>query len=250
MLLFLLQCEFFCTVYRVDVQDDLISQFNQAMLFLTKHLNIRSEIIGVNRYDICEIPIEALREAVVNAIMHRDYSISGTSLMVEVYVDRVCIVNPGGLIEGMDLQSLTRRSMRRNELIADIFSRIDKAERMGSGISRIMRLVADAGLPSPIIETNQFFEITFKRDPRFKVDNVNIEESLAFQRYVDLSARQVEIMQVLQGKKLATSEIMNLLTEKVVDRTIRRDLQLLRDKGYVDFEGSVGWDRKWFLTKK
>jgi len=82
---------------RLDVRDDLLMQFNQAIFFLRKHLNIRSEIKGVNREDIYEIPIEALREAVVNAIMHRDYSIMGTSLTVEVYDDRVEITNPGGL---------------------------------------------------------------------------------------------------------------------------------------------------------
>ena len=80
---------------RQDVQDDLLTQFNAAVLFLMKHLNRRSEIKGVNRKDIYEIPFEALREAIANAIIHRDYSIRGTSLMVEVYDDRVEIINPG-----------------------------------------------------------------------------------------------------------------------------------------------------------
>ena len=80
---------------RQDVQDDLLTQFNSAVLFLKKHLNRRSEIKGVNRRDIYEIPFEALREAIANAIIHRDYSVRGTSLMVEVYDDRVEIINPG-----------------------------------------------------------------------------------------------------------------------------------------------------------
>ncbi|MCG6536014.1 MAG: hypothetical protein L7F78_15270, partial [Syntrophales bacterium LBB04] len=57
---------------RRDVRDDLLSQFNEAILFLKKHLNVRSEIKGVNREDIYEIPFDAIREAVVNALMHRD----------------------------------------------------------------------------------------------------------------------------------------------------------------------------------
>ncbi|MEK6672521.1 MAG: RNA-binding domain-containing protein [Nitrospirota bacterium] len=77
---------------RQDVQDDLLAQFNSAVMFLKKHLNRRSEIKGVNRKDIYEIPLEALREAVANAIIHRDYSVRGTSLMVEVYDDRVEIM--------------------------------------------------------------------------------------------------------------------------------------------------------------
>jgi len=69
---------------RIDVQNDLIKQFNQAIAFLKKHLNTRSEIRGVNRHDIFEIPLEALRESIVNAIIHRDYSMQGTSIMIEV----------------------------------------------------------------------------------------------------------------------------------------------------------------------
>ncbi len=70
---------------RRDVRDDLLTQFKEAMSFLMKHLNIRSEIHGIERKDIYEIPLEALREAVVNALIHRDYSIAGTQVSVEVY---------------------------------------------------------------------------------------------------------------------------------------------------------------------
>ncbi len=65
---------------RNDVKDDLLTQFNGAVAFLKKHLNIRSEIRGFDRFDIYEIPLDALREAVVNSIIHRDYAIKGTSI--------------------------------------------------------------------------------------------------------------------------------------------------------------------------
>jgi len=86
---------------RQDFQDDLLAQFRGAEFFLKKHLNRRSVIKGMVREDIYELPLEALREAITNAIIHRDYSIRGTSLMVEVYEDRVEIVNPGGLPKGL-----------------------------------------------------------------------------------------------------------------------------------------------------
>lgn len=229
---------------RVDVKNDLITQFNEAMTFLRKHLNVRSEIRGVNRYDICEIPLEALREAVANAIIHRDYSMSGTSLMVEVHEDRVSIKNPGGLPSGMDMKLLMRTSVRRNELIADIFSRIDKAERMASGLPRIMRLLSEAKLPEPVIESNSFFEITFKRDKRHTSATEYPEETTE-----ELSARQVEILQALKDKKLAPSELIDALVNPVSPRTLRRELTVLKDKGYIDAEGAKGWARKWFLKK-
>ena len=148
---------------RQDIHDDLLAQFNGAVFFLKKHLNLRSEIKGVNRKDIYEIPLEALREAVANAIIHRDYAMRGTSLMVEVYDDRVEIVNPGGLPPGMEKKDFGKISVRRNERIADLFFRMDKVELAGTGIRRMKEAMAAAGLPAPRIRQTTFFTIVFKR---------------------------------------------------------------------------------------
>ncbi len=253
----ILQCEMILVAFkgtkgvhiydRVDIQDDLITQFNEAMTFLRKHLNIRSEIKGVNRYDICEIPLEALREAIVNSVIHRDYSMQGTSLMVEVHEDRVVIKNPGGLPPGVSVNALTQISIRRNETIADMFSRIDKAERIGSGIRRIMELMVDAELAKPVIESNAFFSITFERDPKFKVGGIVTEESKSTKD--ELSPRQANIVNILKNNRLSPREILDALEESVTDRTLRRDLQTLKEKGYVDNEGQLGPKTKWFLLE-
>ncbi|MCL2646692.1 MAG: putative DNA binding domain-containing protein [Phycisphaerales bacterium] len=152
---------------RRDVRDDLLTQFNEAMAFLKRHLNIRSEIRGVNRRDIYEIPLEVLREAVVNALMHRDYSITGTQVSVEVHDDRVEIVNPGDLPKGLPLQKFGSVSIRRNELIADLFFRLDKVERVGMGISKMKEAMLAAGLREPTFEPGGFFRAIFYRSPEF-----------------------------------------------------------------------------------
>lgn len=255
---FILQCEMMLIalkgvdklhVYdRINVQDDLLTQFNSAMVFLGKHLNVRSEIIGVNRIDTYEIPLEALREAVINAIIHRDYSVYGTSLMVEVYSDRVVIQNPGKLPDGMDIKSLMHTSVRRNEVIADMFGRADKAERMGSGIKRIMDLISAADLEPPIFDNNNlFFSVTFKRDPQF---SINAQRGVEKTSTEELSARQNAILVALERKKLSSNEILEVLTVSASDRTVQRELQFLKSKGYIDFEGARGWARKWFVIKK
>ncbi len=148
---------------RKDVQDDLWTQYQEATIFLKRHLSVRTEITGMDRKDIYEIPLEALREAVANAIIHRDYSVRGTSIMVEVHEDRVVIKNPGGFPVGMDQSKLGNLSVRRNELIADIFARMHRVERMGSGFKRIRENMDAAHLPFPTIESDQFFFITFNR---------------------------------------------------------------------------------------
>ena len=148
---------------RRDVRDDLLTQFNEAVAFLKKHLNVRSEILGVNRKDIYEIPLEALREALVNALMHRDYSITGTQVSVEVYDDRVEIVNPGGLPKGLSVRDLGTVSIRRNELIADLFFRLHKVERIGMGIQKMKEAMVAAGLREPTFEPDRFFRAIFHR---------------------------------------------------------------------------------------
>jgi ATP-dependent DNA helicase RecG len=152
---------------RRDVRDDLLTQFNEAVAFLKKHMNIRSEIRGLEREDIYEIPLEVLREALVNALMHRDYSITGTQVSVEVFDDRVEIVNPGGLPKGLSLRDLGTVSIRRNELIADLFFRLHKVERIGMGIQKMKEVMIAAGLREPTFATDTFFRATFRRSPEF-----------------------------------------------------------------------------------
>jgi ATP-dependent DNA helicase RecG len=154
---------------RNDVKDDLLIQFNEAIAFLKKHLNVRSEIRGVDRFDIYEIPLDALREAVVNAIVHRDYHIKGTSIYVRIYDDRVEIENPGGLPDGITKRDFGKSSVRRNPIIADLFHRMGKVERMGSGIERMRELMRNARLKEPMFEMDSFFRVTFHRDPRYSL---------------------------------------------------------------------------------
>ncbi|MCX5797008.1 MAG: putative DNA binding domain-containing protein [Elusimicrobia bacterium] len=153
---------------RRDVRDDLFTQFQEAMQFLEKHLNVRSEIKGVDRQDIYELPLEALREAVVNALMHRDYSVTGTQVSVDVFDDRVEITNPGGLPKGLAPGALGKGvSIRRNELVADLFARLHKVERAGTGIQRMRAAMAAAGLQEPEFETHGFFRTVLYRSPEF-----------------------------------------------------------------------------------
>lgn len=152
---------------RNDIRDDLLTQFNEAVIFLKKHLNVRSVIRGVNREDIYEIPLEVLREALVNALMHRDYSIAGTQISVEVYDDRVEIANPGGLPKGLSLKNLGKVSVRRNELIADLFFRLHKVERIGMGIPKMKEAMVAAGLREPTFSPDGFFRAIFYRLSEF-----------------------------------------------------------------------------------
>ncbi|MEK7384374.1 MAG: ATP-binding protein, partial [Elusimicrobiota bacterium] len=151
---------------RRDIHDDLFTQFREAISFLKKHLNVRSEIKGVDREDIYEIPEEALREALVNALMHRDYDIKGSQVSVDIFDDRVEITSPGDLPKGFPREALAKGiSIRRNELVADLFARLHKVERAGTGIQRMKDAMTEAGLKEPEFETDGFFRTVFRRSP-------------------------------------------------------------------------------------
>ncbi len=150
---------------RKDVRDDLLIQLNESMAFLKRHLNIRSEIRELNRHDIYEIPLDALREALVNALVHRDYSMRGANASVNIFDDRVEIVNPGGLPAGISKDNFGKESIRRNLIIADLFHRMDKMERIGSGIGRMRSLMKESGLQEPTFESDTFFRAIFYRNP-------------------------------------------------------------------------------------
>jgi ATP-dependent DNA helicase RecG len=151
---------------RQDVRDDLLTQFNEAITFIKKHLNVRSEIKGVNREDIYEIPLEAIREAVVNALMHRDYSVKGSQVSIEIYDDRLEIINPGGLPRGLPRKAFGTMSVRRNEIISDLFFRLHKVEKVGMGIQRMQEALAEARLRKPKFKTNGYFHTIFYRPPQ------------------------------------------------------------------------------------
>ena len=215
---------------RQDFQDDLLAQFRGAEFFLKKHLNRRSVIKGMVREDIYELPLEALREAITNAIIHRDYSIRGTSLMVEVYEDRVEIVNPGGLPKGLPKKDFGRISIRRNEHIADLFFRMDKGERAGTGIRRMNEAMVADGLPLPEIEYEAFFTIRFKRP--FPKERGKAEHGLGEKLGEKLGENQEAILGVMKKNKNITiaelSESTGLSTT-----AIEKNIAKLKEKKLI-----------------
>jgi ATP-dependent DNA helicase RecG len=110
-----------------------------------------------------EIPEVALREAVVNAVCHRDYFEKGANVMVEIFDDRVQITNPGGLPKSLTPEKFGTLSVCRNPLLASLLHRANYIEKMGTGIHRIKKALAEAGNPEPVFECDSFFKVIYKR---------------------------------------------------------------------------------------
>ncbi len=216
---------------RKDVRDDLFTQFSESIAFLKKHLNVRSEIREVDRHDIYEIPIDALREAVVNAIIHRDYSMRGTNISVNVFDDRVEIVNPGGLPAGLTKENLGKESVRRNLMIADLFHRMHKVERVGSGIGRMRKFMSQSGLKEPVFEVDTFFRAIFYRSPEYALKPT---EKKTVEKAVEKTVEKtVEKMLALIRENPGITQNELQLKIGLTRRGIEWNLKKLKDKGVL-----------------
>ncbi|MDR3243631.1 MAG: putative DNA binding domain-containing protein [Elusimicrobiota bacterium] len=172
--MFFEHAEVVCALYKgkhkaniLDVKElkgSIVENIDNAILFLKRHLNLRYEIKTIRRKNILEIPEDALREAVINAVCHRDYFETGARVMVEIYDDRVEIVNPGGAPKGITKENFGQLSITRNPTIASMLHRIRYIERMGTGIMRMRQAMENAELDIPKFDFESFFKISFKRD--------------------------------------------------------------------------------------
>ncbi|MCL2019356.1 MAG: helix-turn-helix domain-containing protein [Oscillospiraceae bacterium] len=146
-----------------ELNGDLVSNVDDAIVFLKKHLRISYKIESLRRENILELPEDALREAVVNAVCHRDYFEKGARVMVEIFDDRVDIVSPGGICKGITRENFGMVSITRNSTIASMFFRINYIEQMGTGIRRMRNATYNANVAEPEFEFTGFFKVTFRR---------------------------------------------------------------------------------------
>lgn len=124
----------------------LISLLENTDTFIKNNSKNSWKINGMDRIEYEDYPVTARREAIVNALIHRDYQILGAEIHVDMYDDRLEIISPGGMIDGTQIQNLEIGkipSMRRNTIISDIFSRLHYMDRRGSGLSRIIESYND-----------------------------------------------------------------------------------------------------------
>jgi len=132
----------------IDLHDHLPQAVDGILLFLKKHAMRGADFSEVRRKDVWSIPLEILREVVINALVHADYSQRGAPLRVAFFDDRIEIENPGILLPGMTIEDMHRGvSKIRNHVIARIFRELNLIEQWGSGIPRILREAEKLGLP-------------------------------------------------------------------------------------------------------
>lgn len=211
---------------------DLVTNVDEAMAFLERHLNLVYEIKEVRRKEILEIPRFVLREALINAVTHRDYFEKGANVVVEIFDNRVTISNPGGLPKGLRPENFGKHSVTRNSLIAGLLHRCRYIEKVGTGIQRMREGMKEVELPEPTFEFTEFFTVIFRRYNITK--DIKQEFGLNDKRSERIIAilRQLVIHKSLDVEKIATE--LSIST-----RTIRNDLEMLLQQGWIDALGNT-----------
>ena len=149
---------------RKEFGSDIHSNYLSALSYLKEKLNTEYIIRGAGpREEKLELPEEGLKEALLNAIGHRNY-FRQTSVFVEIYQDRVEITNPGGLVKGLRIEDLGKKSLPRNRLLFGLFQRMNLVEKAGTGILRIKEAMKAYRLGLPEIKADEdWFTIVFRR---------------------------------------------------------------------------------------
>jgi len=221
--------------FQDDIHGNLFDQVERAMeLLLTKYTKAIVSYKGLSRIETYEYPEEALREALLNAVAHKDYS-GCTPIQIRVYADRIKIWIEGQLPENWTIQNLLQEHSSRpyNPDIANAFFRSGYIESWGRGISKIEEQCIIAGLPAPIFEnTGSDFWIVFRKDIYNKEDLAN----------KGLSERQIDALIFYKEKgSITTSEYMKRYD--ISERTARNDLSKLVEYKLLTKEGETNLSR-------
>ena len=177
-----------------------------------------SQIKGFKRETIQEYPFEAIREALVNALAHRDYTVTTAPITFYIYNDRIEIKSPGRLVYPLTVNDLEENDpIHRNETICNIFAKTTYMEHVGTGIKRMKDAMRLNGLEEPeFIESEGFFKVIFRSNERQK----------------GLNERQKQFLRLNDISEITIKDYMDMFG--VVRNTATKDLMELADLGIVD----------------
>lgn len=208
------------------VDGDVFNQLVEAEKFIFNNIAMSAWIEEgkLQRQERWEYPQDAIREALANAISHRDYE-SSSKVQVRIFDDRMEFWNPGKLPDGWTTETLkhTHESVPTNPAIAKQFFWVKYIEEVGTGTNKIIEKCIDWGLPEPEFKcTGTSLVVTLWKTKL-------TEEYLAA---LDLNERQRKVINYLKkNKRITSKEYMDLFS--IAERTARRDLKLLVDEGIL-----------------
>lgn len=209
----------------VDSQDiigTLDTIIDQTHAFALRNMAKESAIVGTKRIETFEYPADALRELIVNAVIHRDYMVTGTYISVTIFNNRIEIVNPGNLPPGVTIENLKVAQFSRNQVISKILRDLGYMEEFGRGIDLVYAKMIAYNLPEPIFKNsaNSFKVVLFGK------------------QFKKLNPRQILIWNYLQENRFINAKTACKLIPKVSRPTINNDLRQMTELELITQRGN------------
>jgi ATP-dependent DNA helicase RecG len=207
-------------IFEKEIEGDLIEQIERSYAEVLSLIRKETRVVNLRREEILEYPAEALRELIVNAVSHRDYSIK-SPVYIKIYDDKIIIENPGGLPPGITVDELKRphRSVLRNPKIANVLYNLGYVEKWGVGTLEVMKKCLLNGNGEPIFQSNGFFKVEIKSRYLSAIDD-----------------RERAILEYIRKNgKVSRSDLEKIL--KLRESSVRKILEKLQRRGLIVKEG-------------
>ena len=212
---------------RKTLDGNLLDQAEQAYEFVLRHINQAAVTEGMYTRTRWQYPIKAIREAIRNAVIHRDYSLSGKDIKIAIYDDMVEITSPGKLPPSVDFSRLeARQSDIRNKVIAPFFRHLGLIDQWGNGL----KLIADELKAYPEIELN-WAEVGFQFQVQFVHKSVQVEAQVEAQ--VALTNTDKAILACLAKGPQAGGQLAKRLGYSQRTGNFKKSVSRLMDAGLI-----------------
>lgn len=233
---------------RKELSGSLFEQLEGAFSYIDNFNRTRAEFAGLYRIDTRDYPTEALREALLNAIVHKDYGFSA-SILISVFDNRIEIVTVGGLVHGITFDDIMLGvSALRNQHLANVFYRLKLIEAYGTGLLKINEAYSEHYVKPRIEVTDNAFKITLPNVNFAKEGRVVSEAHAGQQQFINNVTREKLILNLLKTKQEITrNDIQNAL--KVSQATAILVARDLVERGILEKVGN-GRMLRYRLTQK
>jgi len=230
---------------RYEVEGTIVDAVEEVPKFIARNTRLAANIQKIRRKDIPEYPEIALREILINALAHADYSISGSTIQIAIFQDRLEIQNPGMLPFGFTMSDLKSGVSRvRNRVIAKVFHELKLMEEWGSGYKRVIEACHQNNYPEPEwMEHGTSMRVTLYSKKKTSKKFPKTKDT-------ELTDRQENILTLFKrNQSLPFRTIFKKLSPKISERMLRYELSQLKKKGLLISKGK-GPSTVWQKTTK
>ena len=233
---------------RLDIESTVLEALEEAPKFIRRNTRLAARIVTMRRQDIPEYPEVALREVLVNAVAHADYSLTGMRIRVAIYADRLEVENPGLLPFGMTLDDLKAGVSRiRNRVIVRVLRELGLVEEWGTGYRRVTQACEEGGYPPHTWqEMGSALRVIFQPHPE-AANEASAPSDVSEAAYSPIHETVNEVHEAVSGVYEAVSEV-NATANETVNEIIETVNETVDETGETVNE-TVNARQQWFIAQ-